>query len=1543
MSKKLIKVFGLLIAVAMLLAVMPKGQVEAQGTTINVGVLDPSWTAPGGGGVFAAYIGPTAYAYVIPGSTALFDGREAGIIKAGINIDPESGHYEDEGLLAFKVNNVAILTFASQALTYDVQNESGTNPVWVRIRIVGGTTFQHLPASYGVGEGYHVIDAAAGSWQLMDSNGNATGPMMTLAELATAYPTAVVDRVYLTLGMGDSYYVSPGVGTVGWVDKVVIDTVTYDFVVIPTTLCSTDCYVDAVNGNDTFPGTADFPMKTIQEGINAVGAGGTVYVAAGTYFESQGGWRDITIAKSVSIIGAGSTQTIVELSGLQNGVIVTADATGVVYLEGIKFTKHGTNVNSAGWPIRIGGAGQTFTSVTLKDIDVSYADARNLHFEATSTTYGSIFIENCKVHHSDIWGASIAGPANEVTVVNSDFTNNGKDDPLHGYGLDFESPYILKTRVIGGNFSYNFGPGININSLHDAIFDGVSASSNGNFNASVANYEVGVNLWDSTGDGSDEVVFKNSTFANNERGGIALGNQGTLTTGPITIESSMITGNGLHAILTWFTSSAANPYTGISIHHNRIINAGTTLIGNIVNGLTIGDNWWGCNEGFGKPGCSGGTWCSAGSFTIPSHLVMNVSAAPAFTPGANSTFTADLKYNNVPEDTSAAGYLPPATVGFTPTANVAPDSADLASGVASTVFSAPMPIGSFDVCATLDAETVCLPYTHGIPTITYADDSWIGLPDGTPVTVGTETHVIGYDAFDTILEAKTAVVANGGTVRVLAGTYNEAVLLDKLYLTVESIDGAATTIIDVPDGTLTTGVKTFANLGVITFDGFTVRGFTEAGIIQGMSQATGTTFHVLNNIVIPDNDYLRNGIQVTGDGSTVIGNQVLGQYLTEDWGSTAIGVVNASNVIVQNNIVTGPGDYGISVYTWGAFSDSNIQVLGNTITGFYAGVNIDAYQGGSVSNLDVHQNKITNYHTGIIARPYPGYGGVSVTDVDASLNYWGSACGPSLVEGDAVIAPWYTDAALTNTSSTLPVAGTFTFDAGATTAQMQEIINCAAPGSILNFVSGSYPGGLVVGRDQLTFNLNSVTVGAGSPAFDIYGDDIVINGPGRFVGAGATAADPAIYINPGADNFILDGVEITGWTDGVYVGGDVESLKIVNNWIHTNLESALEVDGTPTGVVTIEGNLFKANTGVAVVYGGTGTLDATYNSWGAITGPTGLASNVRATPFNYYELYFDMDPVLTAEQIERRVANQETFDIVLKADAVDVYGLSFVYQYDTTKLQLINTTLDPYWGEFSEYGRCEVIPGLLTGQVGYYCFQYNTTAEWDGGNIATFTFKAIDSGTTYFDVLVDEDLTAGAVAGVKVWVNNAGYNLPSVETRLLTDIDDGKLIIDAISNFTGFIDLEGRPNDSGALVQVFDAASAGTLKATALSESSGKYTTAYVTGQWMVVSVLPDYSVPYVIMIDRALFLPILVKTQPLTSSPLHTLVTLVLLGGDGTDDNLIDIADASCIGNAYGTSTNVCSGGAGANSDVNGDGIVNIYDLTLMGGNFTKTFSPWY
>ena len=276
--------------IATLLAVT----VTAGATTVYVENLDNSWTGAGGGGVYSAYYGPPDYDDVSPGKTAVYLGREAGIIKAGITVDPGDGHYWDQGLFGFKPN-VTIDAFAASTLTYNVANQTGVNPVWMSIVIdVAGTgdptdpgnpAYQFVPVTNPAG--WHTVDAGAGQWQLMDSNGNGTGPMMTLSQVAAANSGFTVIRAYLNLGMGASYNVGPGVGTVAWVNTVTLGGMTYDFVVTPVV-----------------------QVENLQPDFTAVGAGGVwsaYYGPATDYDEAAPGTTAFYDGREAGIIKAGIT------------------------------------------------------------------------------------------------------------------------------------------------------------------------------------------------------------------------------------------------------------------------------------------------------------------------------------------------------------------------------------------------------------------------------------------------------------------------------------------------------------------------------------------------------------------------------------------------------------------------------------------------------------------------------------------------------------------------------------------------------------------------------------------------------------------------------------------------------------------------------------------------------------------------------------------------------------------------------------------------------------------------------------------------------------------------------------------------------------------------------------------------------------------------------------------------------------------------------------------------------------------------------------
>lgn len=153
----------------------------------------------------------------------------------------------------------------------------------------------------------------------------------------------------------------------------------------------------------------------------------------------------------------------------------------------------------------------------------------------------------------------------------------------------------------------------------------------------------------------------------------------------------------------------------------------------------------------------------------------------------------------------------------------------------------------------------------------------IGL-DKRTLKVVNATQMLGY----TTIQAAIDNAADSDVIEVAPGTYDEngPLTLDVANLTVQSTDGASVTTINVQGSGLYNGVEVLANLGDVTFEGFTVENFTQDGIKQSYSQKAGTRFHVINNVVTPQADYLRNGIEVTGDGSTVVGNTINGMQLT---------------------------------------------------------------------------------------------------------------------------------------------------------------------------------------------------------------------------------------------------------------------------------------------------------------------------------------------------------------------------------------------------------------------------------------------------------------------------------------------------------------------------------------------------------------------------------------------------------------------------------------------------------------------------------------
>ncbi len=503
--------------------------------------------------------------------------------------------------------------------------------------------------------------------------------------------------------------------------------------------------------------------------------------------------------------------------------------------------------------------------------------------------------------------------------------------------------------------------------------------------------------------------------------------------------------------------------------------------------------------------------------------------------------------------------------------------------------------------------------------------------------------------------------SDGDIINVYPGAYEEALELHTPNITVQSTGGADVTIIDVPFGSLTTGVKVLANMGTVTFDGFTVKDFTESGIIQGMSAREGTTFHVLNNKVltyVPTDataPYLRNGIQVSGDGSTVIGNYVEGAYLTEDYGSTGILVVNASNVDVLNNEVNATSfgmDYGIGIANWSGTGEmTNIQIIGNTITAADYPLDVTAYAGTIGAGIVINENKVTNY----IEPLWVGVnGGVSVAQVDATHNWWGSMYGPQgAVTGDVQVIQWCADETCT----------TFLPD------ENNEI-----------HLSGNInvPGGIQVNVPGVTYYLaNGTVIQNSSACFEVNADYTTITT--ESIGGAVckpTGDDNGINVNGDRLNIVIEGLEIdgseqvpvtTGVTpNGIDFDGTVTDLVVRDNFIHEMAGDGMFFAAQPAGTVQIQGNLFKDNGGNGIEAGAF-NIPAEYNAWGHVNGAAagdGISSGVDADPYTHVDLYMvstnpDVDNWLNQVFVDGTITYQ------VKTHMVNATSADFEFSYPT--------------------------------------------------------------------------------------------------------------------------------------------------------------------------------------------------------------------------------------------------------------------------------------
>jgi len=312
-------------------------------------------------------------------------------------------------------------------------------------------------------------------------------------------------------------------------------------------------YVDD-DFNESTPGWGIDHFNKIQDGIDAVNIGGTVYVFNGTYYENVEVW------KLISLIGENKNTTIIDGGNSGDVVYVSAD-----YVNISQFTIQNSGDNwDSGMDIRSNYT-RIANNIILSNWYGIYLGVPN----SNNTLIGNY------IHSNDYRGITLSNSCNNIisrNIINS--------NTIAGIGLWYSSNYnIISDNYISlnskyairlynssngntisdNNITYNLLDGIVLDDSNDNIISGNNISSN---------YDDAFVLYDS----NNNNILENIISYNNDNGIIIYAPSNNNIISNNTIESN--NDDGLY-------TDSSNNY----IYHNNFID-------NLQNAYDIGNNIW---------------------------------------------------------------------------------------------------------------------------------------------------------------------------------------------------------------------------------------------------------------------------------------------------------------------------------------------------------------------------------------------------------------------------------------------------------------------------------------------------------------------------------------------------------------------------------------------------------------------------------------------------------------------------------------------------------------------------------------------------------------------------------------------------------------------------------------------------------------------------------------------------------------------------------------------------------------------------------------
>lgn len=725
------------------------------------------------------------------------------------------------------------------------------------------------------------------------------------------------------------------------------------------------------------------------------------------------------INKPISLIGAGSGSTIVELNEYNNPAGSHMDGVSIaasdVLIQGFTFTKKSTASYGTGYNIRAGinvnpqPPNNTFFNIVLRDVISTYSQNMNVVFSGPYT-YNNVVIDNCAINYAgdrnfyETPGATING----LTVTDTEFNYAGQVIPGNtAIGFNLQGN-VSNLSLTGCEFSYNPGGGINL----DRSVTGTNSITDCTLTSSGTNDwdRSGISVW-TTGT-CENLTISDCDVTNCGGRGIMLGTWGANTLNNIVVEDCSITDSGNVGFMVYEGG------TGPTISN-------ITFDNNVVSGSP---------EQAVLIESDGGTMSNVD--VINSDIAANGNNAVYYLDyGGTFTGSNDVLNNNITNITSP--YSGVRIYGLDSANIVITDNSFSGTGGYGINFS--------NGSGTIDAEEnywgdssgpthssnpggTGLGVSNNVDYDPWWSDYLVTLDSNSPVENMTQNTF--YDTIQTAIDAANS----GDLITVSAGTYTEALYINKdLTLTGAGRDVTFVNSPDVlPSYAWNGGMNNLVAIDECTAD---ISGFTFNGLGKGNGGGTFNGVHfwkssgsldacrltgfrdepfsgaqdgnavnvnhtwdvnipqtvtITNNII---DDFQKTGILVNemGSAATIIGNTVTGhgdavegeaaqngiqigygatatisgnylsnlRYVPESWSSAGILLVAADDVSVTGNHITGGVEIGIDIGDdayYGYGGSNNATVTGNDFTA----CDIGMYVGASSSLAAFSGNTFTN-------------------------------------------------------------------------------------------------------------------------------------------------------------------------------------------------------------------------------------------------------------------------------------------------------------------------------------------------------------------------------------------------------------------------------------------------------------------------------------------------------------------------------------------------------------------------------------------------------